>query len=85
MSTPSDGLGRIEGLVEEVAYHLSRAQINADRMRRGEAPYFSQMVSLSGDLLWTTYTKCYDARRVGWRRGPSGWPGYLLDIEDQEM
>jgi hypothetical protein len=58
MSTPSDGLSPIEGLVEEVAYHLSRTQISANRMRRGEAPYFSQMVSLSGDLLWTTYTTC---------------------------
>jgi hypothetical protein len=58
MSTPSDSVGIIEGLVEEVAYHLKKTQINANRLRRGEAPYFSQMVSLSGDLLWTTHTAC---------------------------
>jgi hypothetical protein len=58
ISTPSDSLGNIEGFVEEVGYHLKKTQINADRLRRREAPYFSQMVSLSGDLLWTTHTAC---------------------------
>jgi hypothetical protein len=65
MSTPSDSVGIIEGLVEEVAYHLKKTQINANRLRRGEAPYFSQMVSLSGDLLWTTHTACQKGRIAG--------------------
>jgi len=58
MSEPSETCGTVEGLVEEVACHLKKTQINSNRFQKGEEFYFSQMVSLSGDLLWTTHTAC---------------------------
>lgn len=58
ISEPSETCGTVEGLVGEVACHLKKTQINSNRFQKGEEPYFSQIVSLSGDLLWTTHTAC---------------------------
>jgi hypothetical protein len=65
VSTLSDNMGNIEGFVEEVARHLKKTQINADRLQRRKAPYVSGMISLSGDLRWTTHTACQKGRMAG--------------------
>ena len=56
LSTPRESLYTTGDLVKEIAHHLRKMQINANRMRKGQGAYFSEMVSLSGDLLWTTHT-----------------------------
>jgi hypothetical protein len=49
LSTPRERLSTIEDFVEDIARHLRKTQIKADR--RGQNDYFSKMVSLNGDLL----------------------------------
>ena len=58
ISTPQDSLCTIGDLVKEIARHLRKTQINADQIRKGQDAWLSDMVSLSGDLLWTTHTVC---------------------------
>lgn len=58
LSTPRESLCTIGDLVKEIARHLKKTQINADQMRKRQGAYFSEMVSLSGDLLWTMHTAC---------------------------
>ena len=54
VSTPNETCDTVEGLVDQVACHLKKTQINSSR----KIPYLSNMVSLSADLLWTTHTAC---------------------------
>jgi len=58
ISVPGETCDTVEGLVGEVAHHLKKTQINSNRLQKGEELYFSNMVSLSGDLLWTTHNAC---------------------------
>ncbi len=51
ISEPSETCSTVEGLVGEVARYLKKTQINSNQFQKGEEPYFSQMVSLSRDLL----------------------------------
>jgi len=64
MSTPEDGCGAVEGLVDELAHHLKKTQLNVDRRRTGKELYLSQMISLNGDLLWTMHTACQKGKMV---------------------
>lgn len=43
VSAPRDILFHIEDLVNEIARHLRKTQINADQMRNGPGAYFSEM------------------------------------------
>ena len=58
ISTPQDSLCTIGDIVEEIARHLRKTQIKADPTRKGQGACFSNMISLSGNLLWTTHTVC---------------------------
>ncbi len=64
ISCPEDECTTISELVEVVANHLRKTQINIRRQARNEDFYLSPAVSLSGSFLWTMHTTCLKGQRA---------------------
>ena len=52
----------VHDVLEELREHLNKTQNNLQRQMSGEEPYWSRLVSLSGDFRWTTQRICKTGR-----------------------
>ena len=57
-----DGNTNVWILVDKVAKHLKKTQINGHRAAKNKEPYLSQLISLSGSFHWAAHTTCLKGR-----------------------
>ncbi len=58
MSSPRAICDTVSDLIDEVAKHLRKTQINKLRAARNEKLHLSQLISSSGSFHWTVHTTC---------------------------